>query len=169
MGCLLFYIINWESALTRWEATIYDQNTAGRDIIMVETVKLIQERPIIGYGPVTAEYALGASLGLPFRGTHNLWLNVLLQDGVIGAIPYVIGVLLCLGSAWRSRRGEAGVLPLSLIAVVMVANLSVVWDNQKVHWLVLALALASGTRIISWAGKQPRQSDHNPAEHPCSL
>jgi O-antigen ligase len=152
-GCLALCLLSWESALTRWQTTLYDGNTAGRDIIMMETCKLIQERPLFGWGPVTADRALGAALGLATRGTHNLWLGVLLESGVVGTLLYGIGVALCVRAAWHARHGAAGVMPLALVTVVMVANLSLVWHNQKAHWLVLALALASGQRAGSWATK----------------
>ena len=142
-ACLAVCLLNWESALKRWEATIYDGNVAGRDQIVDVTWKMIQERPAFGWGPVTSEHVLGAAFGKAVRGTHNLWLALLSEVGCVGALPYVGGVLLCLRAAWRGRGGPAGGLPLTLMVTVMAANLSVVWDNRKLYWLVLALSLAS--------------------------
>lgn len=145
LGSAVVCMLTWDSALQRWQAAWYDGNTAGRDIIMEESWKLIQQRPLMGWGPVTADHVLGEALGLPTRGAHNLLLSVLLENGVVGTIPYALGIGCCLVAAWRARSGSAGVLPLALLSVVLVVNLSLVWHNQKAHWLVLALALAGAS------------------------
>lgn len=135
-------ILSQEYVLQRWESTIHDGSLAGRDTIARESIGLILDKPLIGWGPVAADYALGAACGTGIRGTHNLWLAVLLENGMLGSVFYAVAVGLCLRGAWRARRGTAGVLPLALVVTVLVANLSVRWDIYKLHWLVLAFGLA---------------------------
>lgn len=143
VGCLVSLVFSSESALTRWEAAIYDHNTAGRDHIIAESLDLIAKKPMLGWGPVASERALGSSLGLPTRGAHNLFLGLFLESGFIGAVPYLIGLAGCVCAAWSGRLMNSGALSLALLCVVLITNLSIVWDNRKLHWLVLALSLAN--------------------------
>jgi hypothetical protein len=68
--------------------------------------------------------------------------------GVVGAIPFFAGIFLCLLSAWNSRAGPEGVLPLAAIVAILVANVGANLHYNKLFWLVLAYALASGHRRL---------------------
>ncbi len=141
---LVVFVLNWEPTLSRWEATIYDGKTAGRDALIQEAWKLIVQKPLFGWGPVAADRALGAAFGMPSRGTHNLVFAVLLETGLFGALFYAIGLGFCLRAAWRARLANGGLLSLVLMVTILAANMSIKWDIYKLHWLVLALALGSG-------------------------
>jgi hypothetical protein len=55
-------------------------------------------------------------------------------------------MLLCVRGAWRARDGPYGILPLAIMAVFLVANLSL---NQVVHkplWMFMAFAIAAERR-----------------------
>ena len=70
-------------------------------------------------------------------------LAVLLEVGIIGAIPYLVGLWLCAQSAWRARVGGLGLLPLALLSTVLACGMSGNILRWKTQWLVSALALAS--------------------------
>lgn len=140
---LVFAVLWMDTARARWMSTLYDGNTAGRDAIAAAAVDCIAAKPVLGWGPVAADYTLGRAVGTITRGTHNLGLALLLENGIAGALLYGAGLLLCLRAAWRARLGAAGELPFALVVVVLVANLSLRWDIYKLHWLVLGLALAA--------------------------
>jgi O-antigen ligase len=108
---------------------------------------------LIGWGPIHHYYELGSRLGLLARGrdTHNLFLWILTEVGVMGAIPFFTGLWLCGYAAWQARYTVQGILPLAMIACLLIANMAGTWHNRKIFWIVLSYALASQ----SYAGMQP--------------
>jgi O-antigen ligase len=132
-----------ESVRERWESTFATGDTAGRDTIFSEAWGMFLERPLFGWGPVTHYYELGSRLGLLYRDTHNLYLWVLIETGILGAIPFFIGLWLCLWAAWNARDGLQGVLPLSMLLCLLINNMKGTFLSSKLFWIVLAYALAS--------------------------
>ncbi len=158
LGFIFFLAIVFQSetSLSRFETTIEEGNFARREKIYPTAWEMIKEKPILGWGKIPGEYELGARLAHPEEETknaHNLILYVLVASGLIGFIPLVFGVWLTVKTAWKTRGYVRGVLPLSLLTTVLVANMSGVWINNKMHWIVTAYALSSiyvskGTRKI---------------------
>jgi O-antigen ligase len=147
---------------SRWEATLTEGSAAGREEIFPAAWALFLERPVLGWGPARNVAELGARMGSVSRGggpgsrdTHNGLLWVLTEVGLVGTIPYVIGLWLCLRAAWRGRDRMYGVLPLALVICVLVMNMSVTWQTRKFYWLILALGVAS-SRVIE--PRRPRRS-----------
>lgn len=108
------------------------------------------DRPVIGWGPVSYGYELGSRTGVAYRGAHNLYLFLLIETGLVGAVPFFIALGLCLQSAWHNRGGAYGVLPLALLVLMLIANLSGDWLDRKLLWVTLAYALASGAGSSPW-------------------
>jgi O-antigen ligase len=137
--------------LARWEQSFYEGKFSDRENIFLDALAMISDKPILGWGPVEYAYELG------FRGgsaepndTHNLLFHLFAEVGVIGTIPFVVGIGIILRNAWIARSGVLGLLPLALMAALLTANLSannLVWKPQ---WLVLALATAA----VSSANRQ---------------
>ncbi len=122
-------------------------NMAGREVIFPTALKMFKDRPIIGWGPQN-QYVLAVRLGLPprlhfTRDTHMLFLEVLTATGILGAIPYLMGLWLCCWAAWKARRGIEGILPAAQMAALVVGNLSGNYIQLKLQWVLLAYALAS--------------------------
>ena len=65
--------------------------------------------------------------------------------GLAGAVPFLIGLGICVVGAWRGRTSPYGIVPFALIALFLVANVSTNLVAYKPFWWVLALALASGS------------------------
>jgi O-antigen ligase len=121
---------------------------AGRERIYPALMHMAAERPLVGWGPVNNKYELGIRLDERIRrrrDAHNLILEVLTATGVLGTVPFLLGLALCARDAWRARRRAHGVLALALLAGVMLANMSGNWIASKLLWLVLAYALAGAT------------------------
>jgi O-antigen ligase len=141
-----------ESSRQRWEASLMAGDMAKREIIYPTAWQMFTEEPVVGWGPITALYELGRRTWhinwhvpeKPKRDTHNLALHVLTATGLLGAIPFVAGISLCVWSAFRARRGVEGVLPLAMALSLLLSNMSGDRLYMKTHWLVLAYALASG-------------------------
>ena len=134
----------------RFERTLEEGDLARREQIYPSSWGMFQERPLAGWGPISSAYELGSRLGHPeedSKNPHNLILYALVSTGLAGAVPLFAGIALAALAAWRARRGPQGVLPLALVVALLAANMSGVWLFNKLHWLVMAYALASNHRV----------------------
>jgi O-antigen ligase len=130
----------------RFEETLEEGDLARREQIYPTAWQMFQEKPVLGWGPIASTYELGMRLGHPEEETknpHNLILYALVSTGLVGALPLFAGIALAVFSAWKARHGPHGILPMSMIVAVLVANMSGVWLSNKLHWLVMAYALAA--------------------------
>jgi O-antigen ligase len=143
LAVLLVMASSWEASRRRWLATFERGTLSGREEIYPLAWGMFLERPIMGWGIGGNIRELGTRTRVGLRDTHNLYLWILTEDGVIGAIPYFLGLWLCFRAAWRSRKLSYGLVPLALLSAVLIVNMDVTWQYRKLHWLVLALALAS--------------------------
>jgi O-antigen ligase len=139
-----------EAVRVRWERTLLEGETAGRDKIFSMAWEMVKEKPIIGWGPVHHYAELGSRLRYPGPGRdpHNLYLWILTEVGIVGAIPFFAGVWLCGYAAWQARYTIQGVLPLAMVACLLMVNMSGSWHNRKLFWIVLAYALASRSYAV---------------------
>jgi O-antigen ligase len=130
---------------SRWEATVTMGEIAGRDVIFRENLNMIQEKPLFGWGPGTHLVELATRCGYEgiFRDPHNDIMWALGSTGLAGAIPFVIGVGLCVRGARRGRKSVQGAIPLALAVVVVMMSMSMTVQNRKIAWMVLAYCAAS--------------------------
>src|SRR6266542_1362546 len=149
LALLVCYGVTMLSASTagRWQSTLEEGNMSGRQRIYPAAWKMVEERPLLGWGPGTNYYELGYRLRLPIRDTHNLFLRLLTELGLAGTIPFCIGLVLCVRAAWRGRESTQGLLPLALIVASLTVNLSNTYLELKWFWVVLAYSLASETYL----------------------
>ena len=146
---LILTALTNDAMRNRLERSFYEGDTAGRDEIMARAVDMFFEEPLLGWGPVRSRVELGSRVGWSQRDAHNLYLSVLIETGLLGAIPFFAGLLLVAREAWEGRVGREGALPLAILGCLLITNLSGTWHNRKLFWLILAYALAS-----SWSVKQ---------------
>jgi O-antigen ligase len=139
-----------EAVRVRWERTLLEGEVAGRDKIFSRAWEMVKEKPIIGWGPVRHYAELGSRLRYPGPGRdpHNLYLWILTEVGILGAIPFFAGLWLCWHAAWQARYTIQGVLPLAMVSCLLMVNMSGSWHNRKLFWVVLAYALASRSYAV---------------------
>jgi O-antigen ligase len=109
---------------------------------------MVRERPLLGWGPVDNQAEIAARVDRlqdGRRDAHNLVLELLTTTGLMGTVPFLIALGLCLGNAWRSRARPAGVLPLALLAGVLAGTVMGTWIASKILWLALAVAAGAPT------------------------
>lgn len=152
-GFALVAFIAFQSTLfqSRMERAMDDGDLARREQIYPTAWKMFLERPIVGWGGKASEFELGTRLAHveeTSKNPHNLVLYVLVATGLVGAIPMLLGLLLTVMAAWRFRNGPRGILPLSLLATVLMANMSGLWLHNKMHWFVVAFALSSTSVFV---------------------
>jgi O-antigen ligase len=130
----------------RFEETLEEGDVARRERIYPTAWEMFKEKPFFGWGPVESTYELGMRLGHPEEETknpHNLILFGFVSTGLLGSLPLFIGIGFAILSAWKTRHGPHGSLPLAMIIAVMAANMSGLYLFNKLHWLVMAYAMAS--------------------------
>jgi O-antigen ligase len=130
----------------RFSAAVDEGDLSGRETIYPFTVDMCLEKPLLGWGPITNKYELGSRLNDPTRSrrdAHNAVLEILTASGLAGLIPFTVGAWLCFRSAWRSRAGPRGALPLTLVVAVVMVNMSGNRLTAPVTWLMLAYGLTS--------------------------
>lgn len=146
LGLLALAAFQSDVMRTRFEETIEDGDLARRELIYPTAWQMFKERPLLGWGPVTSVYELGARLGHPeeeIKNPHNLILHGVVTSGLLGSFPLFLGIGLCAFAAWRARHSSHGMLPLAMVIAVLVVNMSGVWLFNKLHWIVMAYALAA--------------------------
>jgi O-antigen ligase len=150
--CCIWLVERSPTARWRWQMTLDDPLSSGslarREEIFPTAWAMFLERPLTGWGPSQHSFELGRRLGVQKRSTHNLVLWLLVEVGLVGTIPFLVGTWRCVRAAWRARDGTQGVLPLAMTLTVLVINMSGSWQYYKLHWLVMAYAMASGCHLI---------------------
>lgn len=158
ISSLLWVSYHSEAVRRRWEQTFLKGSLAGREDILPEAWEMFKEKPLIGWGPVYHYVELGSRFGVPAKDTHNLYLWILTETGLLGAIPFFVGLWFCWRAAWRARRSIQGVLPIAMLSCLLTINMSGTWHNRKPFWIVLAYALVSSSYVVPpWRWRQRAQ------------
>ncbi len=127
---------------SRW-LEAYEGPESSRDRIYQEGIVMVSERPLLGWQPIEFQYELGSRTGArTLRDAHNIYLHLLLEVGVVGAVPFLIGLWLCGQRAWKARNGFLGLLPLAMLITVLVGGMSNTWIYTKPEWFALAFTTA---------------------------
>ncbi len=142
---VVYAIAHDPAALSRWALTFEQGSLAGREEIIPVAAEMITERPLFGWGPTEFLYDLGQRMGRRWKtmDAHNLLLHLMLEVGLMGTIPFLIGLSLCVRSAWRDRSGSYGPLFISLMLTTLIVNMSISGLARKWTWLVFAFALSA--------------------------
>jgi O-antigen ligase len=146
---VLMALVGWvslqsEAVRARWESTVSYGSLAGREDVYPRAIEMFLERPLVGWGPTYHLIELGRRLGDPFTDPHNLYLWILNEVGLLGAVPFFFVFWQCFRSAWRSRAGPQGILPMAMFLFLATVNLTGTWHDRKLTWVLLAYVLASG-------------------------
>ena len=137
-------ILNDPGIWERFE-NAFQQGDISRENIYSHAFDMVLEKPMMGWRPIEFSYELGNRLGHDRRDPHNLFLYLFLEVGIIGAVPFFLGLWLCVHSAWKARKGNWGMMPIALIMTLLVSNLSHSFLTKKSFWLVLGIAVASAS------------------------
>jgi O-antigen ligase len=147
----VYAVINSPVLVERWEQAFYEQNFSGRSDIYPAAIEMFSERPIFGWHPITYWYELGRRHGQSLADAHNLLLHLLLEVGLVGATPFLIGFCLCARAAWKARSGNFGSLPLAILLVVIAANAveNSLGLASKQFWFALAFMVAAASNAAT--------------------
>jgi O-antigen ligase len=146
---VVYTVVNNQSVYTRFEKSYDTGHMSGREKIYPASIEMISEKPLLGWGPIMLLFELGPrSLGKELMDPHNLFLYLLMEVGLLGAIPFLIGFGLCMRAAWTARSGSLGLFPLVWLTTLLVGSMSGTPLRSKLFWLVLMVSLASGASIV---------------------
>jgi O-antigen ligase len=151
VGLVLLVIASFtvDTMRTRWERTFSEGDTAGRDEMNAEAEDMIAEKPFFGWGPAYHQVELGRRVGYPgARDFHNLYFHLFTEVGLLGSIPFFLGVFVCFRSAWRARKTSQGILPLAMLTSMLAAGVSASTLFERTTWLAFAYTAASATYPI---------------------
>jgi O-antigen ligase len=151
--CVSVSISSFTTA-ARWRDTLEGGSMSGREVIFRVAWGMVKEKPILGWGPMNY-YELGRRMNKLSRDTHNIFLWLLTEVGLVGTVPFCIGLFLCVRAAWRGRKSTQGISPLALIVATLTVSLAGTFHGLKAFWIILAYSLASESylrvRANRWA------------------
>ncbi len=149
IGFIVAVIYQSEAVRVRWERTIMEGGTSGRGKIHSRAMDMFVEKPLQGWGPTKHYFELGSRVGKPTRDPHSIYFWVLLEVGLLGAIPFFVGLALVFRGAWKARSGVYGQQPLAMLLFILLISFHHSYHQGKVFWLVLAYAVASESLVRS--------------------
>jgi hypothetical protein len=137
-------------AASRLSKTWNQGDTAGRTEIYDVAWPMFLERPLLGYGGANNYYTLGRRLhyangDLYYRDTHNLYLALLTEVGLVGAVPFLAALLYALWIAWLHGRRTGDARLFALMCALITINSSLTAHQDKIFWILLAAAVACGS------------------------
>lgn len=144
--CAIAYVALQSPVVSeRVGATVERNHQESRSEIYYEAFLMVQERPVLGWGPKENEANLGRRLGYYSKNPHNLYLQALTQTGIVGGFLLIMAMVLCLYCAWSSRKSSLGLILAAVMTVVLVGNMTHEFLPRKATWFGFALAAASLT------------------------
>jgi O-antigen ligase len=152
IAAAVYFIMHSSSATQRWKET-YEGQLDGREKIVPAALKMFIESPLVGWQPVRFQYELGRRLGTETRDAHNLFLHLLLEVGIVGTVPFLIGFWMCAQEAWQARTGRLGLLPIALFLTALAGTMTHTYLLQKWFWLALA---CTATSLAAGHATRPR-------------
>jgi O-antigen ligase len=158
LGGLSLAAYRTDSMRNRLRVAAESDDFAQREQLFPAAWQMFLEKPLLGWGPANNRYELVKYVPraeLPYRETHNVVLELLTENGLVGATPYLMAMLLSVLAAWRARRGPHGVLPLAMVLTVLVSRMATAGVYTKMHWFVLAFALAADRPQLREAADRP--------------
>jgi O-antigen ligase len=143
-------IVHSPSTMQRWEGALSKGQLSGREEIVPAAIEMISERPFLGWQPARFQAELARRMyNTPYfadsKDAHNLFLHLLMEVGVVGTVPFCVGLWLCGHASWKARSRYLGMLPLALFCTVLAASMTQTALARKPFWLVLALAFAAAS------------------------
>jgi O-antigen ligase len=133
---------------------VEDLSLGGRFRLWKAGMKAFAEAPLMGYGTGGFIRAITPTLGSGAQVAHNSFISVLVEEGLIGLILYLLMFLATYRAVRRLPLLERR-FGLVLLATVIVAMSPLTWEDRKSVWVVLAIlvGLSAALRTVPGAGQ----------------
>jgi O-antigen ligase len=113
-------------------------------------------RPVLGWGLVDTDVAIGTRFAREFTGVHNSYLRLFVIGGVVGGMAYLA---LCVSVVVTAFNGLAARAPLSLTAFCLVVMALIF--QLFAGGTVFGTSLSSILWLLTFAFAQPTATDRN--------
>lgn len=145
---ILFVVFDWAGDVvsSRLQASFEEGDTGMRLELAQGSWMLFRLSPLLGIGPGYTEELAREVFNRPGRviAAHNAYFQMLLSFGVIGALPWFLGVARTTVGVWRARFSEWGAVLMPLFAASLVFGLVGNLGYNKFFWLLLAFGARAG-------------------------
>ena len=121
--------------------------TSGRDIVYETAIECIEEKPLLGHGLFQQYDLIKSKSGNPY--CHNIFLEVLLQGGIIYLIVFISLMLFLLKKMMIiiKKKSEYSLIPLFMYPATMLL-FSGTYITCSLFWFILSYVLSSDRRKI---------------------
>lgn len=130
---------------------VEDANFGNRWRLWRAGAHAFEQRPMTGYGTGSFVRVVTPELGSDARVAHNTYLSVLVEQGIVGLVLYLLMFLAVYRSILRLPKLERR-FALTLFATLLIAILPLTWEDRKPVWFVLATLLGLSQAWIAGAG-----------------
>ena len=137
-------------------ASVEDMNLGGRFEIWTAGIKAFGHAPLTGYGAGGFKNAAAPYLRGEPRVAHNSYLSVLVEEGLIGLILYLLMFVAVFLEVMRLPAFERR-YALVQFAAVATALLPLTWEDSKPVWFILAALLGLAHAQATSAGERAPQ------------
>jgi O-antigen ligase len=142
---IVYLVVHDPATASRWTKTVEEGDS--RWPIYATAWNMFEEKPLVGWGGAEARKELGLRLAYRSqnRAAHNFILHLLIEVGLVGTIPFMIAVWLCVRAAWKGRVDRFGLLPFALLMALLAYNMTHTGLSEKMFWLFLGFAVAASS------------------------
>jgi O-antigen ligase len=137
--------------------SVQDLSLGGRFRLWQAGLHAFTEKPVMGFGTSAYKFAIFPEMGDLTQLAHNSYISVLVEEGIVGLLLFLLMFLLVLGPILRLPRLERR-FALVLLATLMVAMSPLTWEDQKPVWFILAALIGLASAPLRQAAGAMRQA-----------
>jgi len=123
--------------LATTSAVLEEGGLGGRLRLWRAGVRAFARKPLIGHGVSGFKTAVSPELGIRTQVAHNSYLSVLVEEGIVGLLLYLMMFLAVFLAVLNLPPLERR-FGLVLLTTVAVAMLPLTWEDRKAVWFILA-------------------------------
>jgi O-antigen ligase len=142
--------------LSTTRAEVEGGSLGNRGRIWVAGIHAFARRPMTGYGTGGFVRAVTPELGVRANVAHNSYLSVLVEQGIVGLILYLMMLVSVYRSVVRLPKMERR-FALTLLATLVVAIIPLTWEDRKPVWFILPALLGLSRAWLATAGATARR------------
>lgn len=149
---IVFAIYIWnstpEAQLSRL-SSIGNELTSGtlnsRTVIWDAGIQVFKENPVFGVGVGSFQEAtVGSSVLGVEMSSHNSYLSILVENGLLGFLPFAMFLIALIFFAWKTKYDkDLRWLSLSLITLWLTLSLASHAEVQKYTWIIFGIIVSS--------------------------
>jgi O-antigen ligase len=124
---------------------------SGRGKLWRAGLAVFPENPVFGYGTGGFKSAITPRLGLASQVAHNSFLSVLVEQGIVGFLLYMMMFLAVFRSVLKLPTLERR-FALVLLATLGVAMFPLTWEDNRAVWFILAALLGFSQAMAAARG-----------------